>query len=438
MIARIALWLVCCGPWLFLAGGQSKAPCPALFEAVQKGDLKQVLALLDKGADVNCRGAYNYTPLITAARYNREEIIRALCDRGAELDAVASAAELDGESGYSALLWAASNCNLMVAELLIERGAAVGRPGVEGDTALMIAARSGCLPLVGLFIDKGAVVDKVREYDKATALIEAVGRGHLDVADYLINHGANLKTKDDGGTPLLSLAAASGQYAEVRYFLEKGLPVNGKDKTGGTAIFYALKGGIEYGYILEYLIEHGGDLTIKSDLGESPLMSASLGGLSWQTAYLIEKGCAVNETDFEKLTPLHYACRGIPEEPQSSFRGKNPEATIRLLLDKDANVNALDINGKSPLMIAAHNNAPKVISLLLDRGALVNTQDLKGWTALMCAADTNRVAVIKILAARGADLNLRNAKGETPLAITKDSRYRAEAYALLKSLGAKE
>jgi methionyl-tRNA formyltransferase len=68
----------------------------------------------------------------------------------------------------------------------------------------------------------------------------------------------------------------------------------------------------------------------------------------------------------------------------------------------------------------------------------VNVQDSNGWTALMKAAYWNQVAVIKVLADRGADLNLRNVKGNTALAIAKARSYSAEAYALLKSLGAKE
>lgn len=436
---RLALPMLSLGVWSCCIGQAARQETETIIEAVRGGDSLKVIRLLDRGVDANFRGEHQYTPLIAAARYNHLDIARTLCDRGGDVDAVADIAELSGESGFTPLLWAASNCNVDMASLLMDRGATVGRPGAEGDTPLMIAARSNCLQLVKLFIEKGAAVDEIREYDRATALEEAVIQGHLDVADYLIGRGANFETRDKYGRSMLAQAASSGSLALVRYFLEKGLPVNGRDDYGKTAIFGALRQTYEGRYILQCLVEHGGDPTVKSKLGTTPLMHASLDGQAWQVGYLIEKGAAVNDADFRKETPLHYACRGIPDRLQPVFRGgRESEATIKLLLDKGAHVNVIDFNGKTPLMNAASNEAPRVIDLLLNHGAQVNAQDKKGWTALMHAADWDQTAVINVLVQRGADLNLRNAKGETALAVAKKYKHTARAYELLKSLGAKE
>jgi len=235
---------------------------------------------------------------------------------------------------------------------------------------------------------------------------------------------------------MLSAAVWSGRLAAVQYFFEKGLPVNEKDDFGGTAIFSALGRTIERRYILRYLVDHGGDPTIKSTVGMSPLMNASRDGLLWQVGFLIENGAAVNDADLFLETPLHYACRGLPSESVKRSRMEESEATIKLLLAKGAKVNVQDLKGKTPLINAASKDAPRVIASLLDSGAQVNVRDYGGWTALMHAADWNRTAVIKILAERGADLNLKNVKGETALAIAKQKRSSAPAYELLKSLGA--
>jgi ankyrin repeat protein len=408
--------------------------CDSLLEAARKGDLKKVLTLLEKGADVNCRGDHQYTPLLVAARYGRIDIAQALCERGADVNAAADVDFREEEWGYTPLIWAASNCHFDMAELLINKGAAVGQKGRGGDLPLIIAARRGCLPLVEMLISKGAAVDAEDEESSDTALIETVGRGHLDIAEYLIEKGADTRRKSQGRKSLLMLAAYRGHFAGVRYFHEKGFAVNEPDNLGLTAMHYAASDRVESRYILEYLIQHGGNISGKDSVGTSPLMIASTNGASNAAKILIMNGAAVQEADRDGRTPLHYACRGIRD--YLSENAAKWEATILLLLDKEAHVNARDIEGKSPLMETAHNDVPRIVELLLTRGALVNARDDKGWTALMHAAYWNQTAVIKVLAQRGADLNLRNGKGETALGVAMKRAATAQAYELLKSLGA--
>ena len=63
--------------------------------------------------------------------------------------------------GFTPILWAAWNCHVDMAELLISKGAAVGQKGRGGDIPLIIAARKDCLPLAKMLIAKGAAVDDI-------------------------------------------------------------------------------------------------------------------------------------------------------------------------------------------------------------------------------------------------------------------------------------
>jgi ankyrin repeat protein len=428
--------LVMLGLWAFCYCEVPQEKCTTLLEAVRKGDLKQVLILLEQGVDVNCRGEHQYTPIIAAARYNRIEIAQALCDRGADISVAADIDFREKEWGYTPLLWAANNCYVDMAELLIGKGAAVGRQGRGGDIPLIIAARKNCLPLAKMFIAKGAGVDEADEENGDTAIIEAVRGGYLDLVDYLIGKGANTGTKSQGGRSLFLLAAYRGHFSEVRYFHEKGFSVNEPDKLGLTAIHYVANDRIESRYILNYLIEHGGAVSIKSLDGTSPLMVASYNGASLAAGILITNGAVANDMNNYKETPLQLACRGIRDSEIEDVT--KWEATIRLLIDKGAQANTQDHDGETPLMEAAVHEAPRIVEALLKHGATLNTQDNMGWTALMFAAESNQTAVISKLAQRGADLNLRNSKGETALAVAKQKKSSAEAYELLKSLGAKD
>lgn len=425
------------GLWALCFCEVPREKCDSLLEAVRRGDLQKVLTLLEKGADANCRGDNQVTPLIAAARYGRIEIAQALCDRGADVNAAADIDFREEEWGYTPLIWAAKNCNVDMAELLMSKGASVGQKGRGGDIPLIIAAQRGCLPIAKMLISKGAAVDAVGEEIGDTALIEAVSGGHLDLAEFLIEKGADTNKKTQAGRSLLLLAAYRGSFAGVRYFHEKGFDLNARDNLGETAIFYAANDRVESRYILEYLIKHGANASMKSFSRSSPLMKASFNGASMAVKILIANGAALNDTDDHQVTPLQSACRGV-RSIQTLQDIATREKTINFLLDKGALVNTQDREGKTPLMEASFSEVPQIVEILLKHGAQVNTQDADGWTALMYAAQWSQIAVIRVLVEHGAELELKNKTGDTALVVAKKRAATARAYELLKSLGAKD
>lgn len=76
----------------------------ALNVAISKGDMATVKKLVEYGADVNEK-SNGMTPLMTAARYNKVEIIKFLLANGAKL-------KTKDENGFTALKYAElSNAN---------------------------------------------------------------------------------------------------------------------------------------------------------------------------------------------------------------------------------------------------------------------------------------------------------------------------------------
>lgn len=78
-------------------------------------------------------------------------------------------------------------------------------------------------------------------------------------------------------------------------------------------------------------------------------------------------------------------------------------------------INAADVKGFSPLIIAVYNNQPEVVDILLQNGADPNAQDLSGNTALMGACFKGYVPLAEKLVAAGTDVNLRNGQGAPAL-----------------------
>ncbi len=332
-ISRCLVAVVALGAWFLCYGDPGQTDCASLLEAAKKGDLARVRELIDKGVDVNCRGEYGYTPLLTAARYDRLEVAQVLIDKGAAINVYSDVDGRQSEWGYTPLLWAVNNSYVDMVTLLLDDGASVGRQGHEpGDVPLIIAARKNCQPLVEMLIAKGAQVDELDETGDSTALIEAVAGGYLDIVDFLIKKGADIKRRNIVGGSMLSMAVGRGHFAAVRYLCEKGMPVNSTDKLGVTPIFGALDGRVESRYILEYLLERGADVSVGSADGTTPLMIAAHHGNKDATEMLIAKGADVKAKDEFGRTALQSACRGL-----GYYRGEESavrEATISLLFDK--------------------------------------------------------------------------------------------------------
>ena len=92
---------------------------------------------------------------------------------------------------------------------------------------------------------------------------------------------------------------------------------------------------------------------------------------------------------------------------------------IRTLIDKGANVNAVDRSGHSVLMnaISSKNPKPEIINLLIDKGADVNFVNNIGFSVLMQAmlSKNPRPKIINLIIDRGADVNFINTIGESVL-----------------------
>ncbi|MCD6046295.1 MAG: ankyrin-3-like, partial [Gammaproteobacteria bacterium] len=121
---------------------------------------------------------------------------------------------------------------------------------------------------------------------------------------------------------------------------------------------------------------------------------------------LLDKGADVNAKDKEGKTPLFYAVN------------KKDVSRAQLLLDKGADVNAKDKEGNTPLFCAVHNKDVPLAQLLLDKGADVNAKDSDGLALLHLAVQKQDEPMVRLLLEKGADANVQYCK--TPLDMVAD------------------
>ncbi|MCF6776219.1 ankyrin repeat domain-containing protein [Thiotrichales bacterium 19X7-9] len=92
-----------------------------------------------------------------------------------------------------------------------------------------------------------------------------------------------------------------------------------------------------------------------------------------------------------------------------------------LLSGQSVNFN---INGQTPLHLAAMFNQLEIINYLLDHGADINARDRYGNTALFYAVLNGHLSIVEQLLWRGAEANTINQDGDTPLhEASEESEY---------------
>jgi ankyrin repeat protein len=110
-------------------------------------------------------------------------------------------------------------------------------------------------------------------------------------------------------------------------------------------------------------------------------------------------------------------------------------SAIELLLDKGVDVNTIDRDGNTALILAARYNQRACIQKLLEKGSNVDTKNTIGWTALMIASQNGYKTVAELLIKNDADVNAKANDGNTAFTFASYKDYN-EIVDILKKSGA--
>uniref|UniRef100_A0A3P9DUZ6 Poly [ADP-ribose] polymerase n=1 Tax=Maylandia zebra TaxID=106582 RepID=A0A3P9DUZ6_9CICH len=229
--------------------------------------------------------------------------------------------------------------------------------------------------------------------------------GRKDVVDFLLQNGANVHARDDGGPISLHNACSFGHAEVVSLLLHHGADANARDNWNYTPLHEAaIKGKID---VCIVLLQHDAEPTIRNTDGRTALDLADA-----SAAKAVLTGESGNEQKLMALlTPLNVNCHasdGRKSTPLHLAAGYNRVKTVQLLLQHGADVHAKDKGDLVPLHNACSYGHYEVIELLMKHGACVNAMDLWQFTPLHEAASKNRVEVCSLLLSYGADPTFLN------------------------------
>ena len=389
--------------------------------------------------DVNETDALGATPLIWAARYGHEEVVRLLLRiKHIQLD------QPDEKSGRTALSWAAGNGHEGVVRLFLEPrfvdpesigrhwGKAARVVGVLfgwryvnpdsqcefGRTPLSWAAENGHEGIVKLLLGRKDVNPDTPEIkDGRTPLSWAVGNGYEGIVKLLLERkNVNPDSSDNSGRTPLSWAAENGHEGIVKLLLErKEVNPNSSDDSGRTPLTFAAWNGHEG--IVKLLLERK-DVNPDSsgNFGRTPLWFAVSCGREGIVKLLLERKNVNPDSLSHSGTPLRLA----------AWCGH--EGIVKLLLgQKDVNPNFSTESHDTPLGSAAARGHEGVVKLLLAlKDVHPDIPDMEyGQTPLSWAAANGHEGIVKLLLARkDVNPNSSSKSGKTPLTLAAEKGHR--------------
>lgn len=452
-IARLQI-VAARSPDLLDAVSNGKTP---LALAAEKGQLRVVRFLLEKGAEPRSLASTMGSALHYAAIAGHKAIVELLLERGAPVDAAPA-------SRATALHWAAANGFRGIAEVLLDHGA---DPNVVGFTdtdfpctPLGAAVSAGRTAVVELLLAHDANPNRCRENDlPALALAPTLELVRLLLehrADPNLDHGYRLMkallAKDDEVLAVLLEAGANPNLAPRR---GEGLEplfettIRGERHATRAADRTPIHAAVSHGNwrIAELLLRRGADINQPSGPERiAPIHLAAIGPGTNALAWVLDHGGNPNLTAVDQITPLELTRAGaglrgllsddtVPDSWQRALllltHGANPALPYSIRqtflhvvavagsgpdipdflpvlsrISPPPDVNVLNFARITPLMLAAGVGDDRFVDWLLKAGAKVDAIDGEGATALFHAAARRSPYTVRRLLAAGANPNL--------------------------------
>jgi uncharacterized protein len=365
--------------------------------AAVNGQFPLLQALLNRGCNPNTRDGHGRTPLFAALEHGSSALplVRALVAHGAD----AEATDPNGETPLGLALehpelerwldwndWQRPRRTLRADDLiqaakqgadtavrrLLELGFPVDARDAQGATALLHACGAGHRDVAVSLIEAGADLG-ANANNGMTPLAAAVSARREALVALLLEHGAAVDQRLPGDATALMIAAVQGYPDMAEPLLDAGADPNAVDASGHSALHAAAQFGFEQ----------------NDSLRARRLFDV-----------LLKRKADVNLADGEGKTPL-LLLLGAHMRPGSACDATHIGALLPVLLDAGARIEHADQRGVTALHACAMHALLPPARVLLTRGADRNAADNFGRTAADVARHLGLIDIAHELTARG-------------------------------------
>ncbi|KAJ7338916.1 hypothetical protein JRQ81_012818 [Phrynocephalus forsythii] len=349
-----------------------------VFKVISDGSTCRLRSFIKKNRDgLKKVDELNATPLHHAAGQGQLELMHMIIDSSAE------ALNVTDSCGNTPLHWATKKNQIESVKLLLNRGANPNILNSSTMAPLHLAVQSLYNDLVKIFIEQSTTDINLEGEGGNTPILVACYKNNTEALKLLIEKGADVRKGNSMGCMPVHAAAFSGSK-------------------GCMAI--VIKRGEELGYSTETHINftNNGKCT--------PLHLAVQSGDLEMIKMCIEYGAQIDLKQNDKCTALHFAAtQGATEILKlmmSSYVGEEPI------------IDALDGNKETLLHRAALFDHYELAEYLISMGAKIDSVDIEGRTPLLLATSCASWKIVNLLLSKGANVELKDHLGRNFLHLT--------------------
>ena len=271
-----------------------------LIWAIISRNTQTVSLLVEAGANVNQPDIKGASPLIYSLTQSSPDITRKLIDSGAEVDVVLK------KSNMNTLILAAMQGDTYIIQALINKGIDVNSTTTAGVTPLLAAIVTNKKAAAKLLLASGARLNDKDKVGRSAIFYSANAKIDPEIAQMLIEKGADINVMDNNGFTPLSLAAARGNTEAVKVLIKAGLSASGTSTKGEFTPLMSASAN-KRPVVVEQLLTYKLDIDARGPGGRTALMWAAQYNCLKCVELLLANGASAELVDEKNKNAAGYA-----------------------------------------------------------------------------------------------------------------------------------
>ncbi len=276
-------------------------PAKTIHEAARDGKLWEVKRFVKLGVNINAKEEQGRTVLHFAATKNHLEIVSYLIACNADI-------EVEDNDKQTPCLWAVSRGHLKIVEFFVNKKANLNAfSDSTKEHIVHWAAKGGFSSIMKLLIASGVKLE-LKTKAGQTPLQVAQEKGYTEIVNILKNYPSQIKTIFD--------CVKNGRLTTLKKWIGTGIPLTIRDKNKHSLLHYVVfKGELSSDIRLklcQFLVEKGIPLDLRDKDGDMAYhlalrISNDTQMIKYLASEMTKKGISIHQRDGKGCTPLYVA-----------------------------------------------------------------------------------------------------------------------------------